>query len=99
MLESVGYSKGVCPMSETSHEAMLHRIERLERSNRAMKFVVLGAIVVSVALNAFPAMSSVFPHGPKRTDAESFNLVSPKGALLATLGQTANGGYLSFYDA
>ena len=86
-------------MSETSHEAMLHRIERLERSNRAMKFVVLGAIVVSVAFNAFPAMSSVFPHGPKRTDAETFNLVSPKGVLLATLGQTANGGYLSFYDA
>jgi hypothetical protein len=86
-------------MTDASPTALLHRIERLERSNRAMKFVVLGALVVSVALNAFPAMSSVFPHGPKRTDAESFDLVSPKGVLLATLGQTANGGYLSFYDA
>jgi hypothetical protein len=86
-------------MTDASPAALLHRIERLERSNRAMKFVVLGAIVVSVAVNAFPAMSSVFPHGPKRTDAESFDLVSPKGVLLATLGQTANGGYLSFYDA
>ncbi|HVN30000.1 MAG TPA: hypothetical protein VMT64_15995 [Candidatus Binataceae bacterium] len=86
-------------MSDATHEAMLRRIERLERSNRALKFVVLGALVVSVALNAFPAMSSVFPHGPKQTDAQRFNLVSPKGVLLATLGQTANGGYLSFYDA
>jgi hypothetical protein len=86
-------------MSEVTYETMLRRIERLERSNRAMKFIVLGAIAASLAFNAFPAMSSVFPHGPKQTDAERFNLVSPKGALLATFGQTANGGYLSFYDA
>lgn len=86
-------------MPEVTYETMLRRIERIERSNRAMKFIALGAVIISVAFNAFPAMSSVFPHGPKQTDAERFNLVSPKGALLATLGQTANGGYLSFYDA
>ena len=86
-------------MPEVTYEAMLRRIERLERSNRAMKFLVLGALAASVAFNAFPAMSSVFPHGPKQTDAQRFNLVSAKGVLVATLGQTANGGYLSFYDA
>lgn len=85
-------------MSEGTIETMLHRIEHLERSNRAMKFIALGAIVASVALNAIPAMSA-FPHGPKAINAESYNLVSPKGVLLATLGQTVNGGFLEFLDA
>jgi hypothetical protein len=84
-------------MSEGTIETMLRRIEHLERSNRAMKFIALGAIVASVALNALPALSA-FPHGPKAVDAESFNLVSPKGVLIATLGQGVNGGYLAFYD-
>ena len=92
-------SLGVIDMPEGTIEIMLRRIDRLERSNRAMKFIVLGAIVACVALNAFPAMSSVFPHGPKRVDAESFDLISPKGVLLATLAQTVNGGYLAFLDA
>jgi len=86
-------------MSEVTLEAMLRRIERLERSNRALKYLALGAVVVSIALNSFPAVSAVFPHGPKRFDAQTFNLVSPKGVLVATIGQTANGGYMSFYDA
>lgn len=85
-------------MSEGTIETMLSRIERLERSNRVLKFIALGAIVASVALNALPAMA-VFPHGPVRVDAESFNLVSPKGVLIATLAQGVNGGYLAFYDA
>ena len=84
-------------MSERTTETMLRRIEHLERSNRAMKFIALGAIVASVALNAIPALSA-FPHGPKAIDAESFNLVSPKGVLIATLGQGVNGGYLAFFD-
>ncbi len=41
---------------------------------------------------------AVFPHGPVRVDAESFNLVSPKGVLIATLAQGVNGGYLAFFD-
>jgi len=87
-------------MSEgTTDTTMFRRIERLERSNRAMKFLALGAIVASVAFNALPAGSVVFPHGPKRLDAESFNLVSPKGVLLASIGQGPNGGYLAFFDA
>ena len=85
-------------MSEGTIETMLSRIERLERSNRAMKFIAIGAIVASVALNALPALA-IFPHGPARVDAESFNLVSPKGVLVATLAQGANGGYLAFFDA
>jgi hypothetical protein len=84
-------------MSDGTIDTMLRRIEHLERSNRVMKFIALGAIVASVALNALPAMSA-FPHGPKRIDAQSFNLVSPKGALLATLAQGVNGGYLAFFD-
>lgn len=85
-------------MSEAIIETMLQRIERLERANRVMKFSALGAVVICIALNAGPALSA-FPHGPKRVDAESFNLVSPKGALLATLTQGVNGGYLAFFDA
>jgi hypothetical protein len=85
-------------MSEGTIETMLHRIEHLERSNRAMKFIALGAIVASVALNAIPAMA-LFPHGPKAVNAESYNLVSPKGVLIATLGQGVNGGFLAFFDA
>lgn len=85
-------------MSEGTIDTMLGRIERLERSNRVMKFIAIGAILASVAFNALPAMA-VFPHGPVRVDAESFNLVSPKGVLLATLAQGANGGYLAFFDA
>ena len=85
-------------MSEGTMDSMMRRVERLERSNRALKFLALGAVVASVALNAIPARA-VFPHGPKAVDAESFNLVSAKGVLLATLGQTANGGFLAFYDA
>jgi hypothetical protein len=86
-------------MSESKIETMLSRIEHLERANRAMKFIAIGAVLVCIALNAVPAMSSIFPHGPVRVDAESYNLVSPKGVLLATIGQTANGGYLAFFDA
>jgi hypothetical protein len=86
-------------MSESTIETMLSRIEHLERANRLMKFIALGAILGCIALNAVPAFSTVFPHGPARVDAESYNLVSPKGVLLATIGQTANGGYLAFYDA
>ena len=78
-------------------ETVLQRIERLERANRVMKFVALGAVIACIALNAGPALSA-FPHGPKRIDAETFNLVSPKGALLATLTQGVNGGYLAFFD-
>src|SRR5271166_5449748 len=89
---------GFSLMSEVTYETLLHRIERLESSNLVMKFIALGAIILSVAFNAFPAMSSVFPHGPKQLDAERYNLVSPKGSLLATFGQTANGAYMSFYD-
>jgi len=85
-------------MSEGTNETMLRRIEHLERSNRAMKFIALGAIVASVALNAIPALA-LFPHGPKAVDAQSYNLVTAKGVLVATLGQTANGGYLAFFDA
>jgi hypothetical protein len=79
-------------------ESMLRRIEHLERSNRAMKFIALGAIVASVALNTLPARSAKYRPGPNAIDAQSFNLVSSKGVLLATLGQTANGGYLAFFD-
>src|SRR5580692_9535602 len=61
-----------------------------------MKIIAIGAILGCIALNAVPAISSVFPHGPKQINAESFNLVSPKGVLLATLGQGVNGGYLAF---
>jgi hypothetical protein len=86
-------------MSESIIETMLSRIEHLERANRAMKIIAIGVILGCIALNAGPALSSVFPHGPKQINAESFNLVSPKGVLLATLGQTANGGYLVFVDA
>jgi hypothetical protein len=86
-------------MAEVTLETMLRRIEYLERSNRALKYLALGAVFVAVGLSAFPAMSSVFPHGPKQFDAQRFNLVSPKGVLIATIGQTANGGYMSFYDA
>ena len=86
-------------MSESTIETMLSRIEHLERANRAMKFIAIGAVLACIALNAVPAISSVFPHGPKRVDAESYNLVSPKGVLLATIGQTANGGYMAFFDA
>jgi hypothetical protein len=85
-------------MTDGTIDTMLRRIEHLERSNRAMKFIALAAIVASVALNALPAMSA-FPHGPKRIDAQSFNLVSPKGVLLATIGQGVNGGFLAFFDA
>jgi len=85
-------------MSEGTIETMLSRIEHLERSNRVMKFIAIGAILVAVAFNALPAMA-LFPHGPKRVDAESFNLVSPKGVLLAELTQGPNGGYLAFFDA
>jgi hypothetical protein len=84
-------------MSEGTIETMLSRIERLERSNRAMKFIAIGAILASVAFNALPALA-VFPHGPKAVYAESYNLVTAKGALIATLGQTVNGGYLVFFD-
>ncbi len=84
-------------MSEATIETMLQRIERLERANRVMKFIALGAVVVCIALNAGPALSA-FPHGPKAVDAESFNLVSPKGVLVATLAQGVNGGYLAFFD-
>ena len=86
-------------MSERTIETMLSRIEHLERANRAMKFIAIGAVLACIALNAVPAVSSVFPHGPKRVDAESYNLVSPKGVLLASLNQTVNGGFLAFYDA
>jgi hypothetical protein len=85
-------------MAEVTLDAMARRIERLERSNRAMKLLALGAIFVCIGLNAGPALSA-FPHGPKKIDAQSFNLVSPKGALLATLAQGVNGGYLAFFDA
>ena len=80
-------------------DMMMRRIERLERSNRVMKYIALGAVVGCIALNALPAGSVVFPHGPKRVDAESFNLISPKGVLLATLQAGANGGQLAFFDA
>src|SRR5579872_2670137 len=86
-------------MSVSKIEIMLSRIEHLERANRAMKFIAIGAVLACIALNAVPAVSSVFPHGPKQVDAESYNLVSSKGVLLATLGQTVNGGYLAFFDA
>jgi len=82
---------------DTTLETMLHRIERLERSNRAMKFIALGAVVACLALNAVPTVSA-FPHGPKAVFAESYNLVTPKGALIATLTQGVNGGYLAFFD-
>jgi hypothetical protein len=86
-------------MSEGTIETMLRRIEHLERANRAMKFIALGAVLACIALNAVPALSSVFPHGPKQIDAERFNLITPKGALIATLSQGTNGGYLAFFDA
>src|ERR1700690_95026 len=85
-------------MTEGSIETMLARIERLERSNRAMKLIALAAVIGCIALNAVPALSA-FPHGPKATDAQSFNLVSSKGVLVATLAQGPNGGYLAFFDA
>jgi len=84
-------------MPEANTETMVQRIERLERSNRLMKLIALGAVIACIALNAVPALSA-FPHGPKAIDAESFNLVSPKGVLIATLAQGVNGGYLAFYD-
>ena len=31
-------------------------------------------------------------------DAERFNLVTPNGTLIATLGRGPNGGFLAFYD-
>jgi len=85
-------------MPEASTQTMLHRIERLERANRTMKLIALAAIVAAIGFNAVPALSA-FPHGPKRFDAQSFNLVSAKGVLIATLAQGPNGGYLAFYDA
>ena len=90
--------EGANEMSEAIIETMLQRIERLERGNRVMKLIALGAVIACIALNAVPALSA-FPHGPKRIDAETFNLVSPKGALLATLTQGVNGGYLAFFDS
>jgi len=86
-------------MSEATVDGLMGRIERLERSNRVMKFIALGAVVGCIALNALPAGSALYPHGPKRVDAESFNLVSPKGVLLATLQAGATGGQLVFFDA
>jgi hypothetical protein len=84
-------------MSESSLEAMLQRIDRLERTNRAMKLVAIGAILACIALKAGPALSA-FPHGPKMIDAERFNLVTPNGTLVATIGRGPNGGFLAFYD-
>ena len=85
-------------MSESSLETMLQRIDRLERTNRAMKLIAIGAILLCVAFKAGPALSA-FPHGPKAINAESYNLVSPNGTLIATLGRGPNGGFLAFYDA
>jgi hypothetical protein len=83
---------------DNSGDAMLARLERLERSNRVMKLIALGAVIGCIALNAVPALSA-FPHGPRATDAQSFNLVSSKGVLVATLAQGPNGGYLAFFDS
>jgi len=78
-------------------ELLLARVERLEKSNRAMKFFSAGAILFAIAFSAAPAISS-FPHGPKRIDAQSFNLVTHSGQLLATLQAGPNGGQLAFFD-
>jgi hypothetical protein len=85
-------------MADEISQSMIDRIEHLERANRTMKFIAIGAVLACIALNAIPA-SSAFPHGPKRVDAEMFNLVSPKGVLIATLASGVNGGFLAFYDA
>src|ERR1019366_6434745 len=89
--------KRIIHMSESTIETMLRRIERLERTNRAMKFIALGAVVACIGLNAGPALSA-FPHGPKAVYAQSYNLVTAKGVRVATLAQGVNGGYLVFFD-
>src|SRR5260370_7824170 len=68
----------------------------MERSNRVIKFITAAAIVVVAAMPS--DNGAMFPHGPKQIDAQRFNLVSPGGKLLATIGQGVNGGFLEFFD-
>jgi hypothetical protein len=82
------------------------RLTRLERQNRIMKFATAGAVLACLAFTSVPGAlskttSTKFPHGPKHTYSEEFDLVSPSGVLLASLqgGTGSTSPSLVFWDA
>jgi hypothetical protein len=85
--------------------ALVERLDRLERENsrirrsvRLMKLAIAPAIAFCIAISAVPQALSK-DSGRKEISARQINLVSEGGAVLASLGTTADGNVLTFFDS
>ena len=85
--------------------ALVERLDQLERENsrirrsaRLMKIVMAPAIAFCIAISSVPQALSK-DGGRKEINVQQINLVSAGGKVLASLGTTADGNLLTFFDS
>jgi hypothetical protein len=79
-------------------EQLIRRVERLERQSKFIKIVNAIVLAAFVAMAEFPIPSALSKPAPGPVNATQVNLFSTNGSLLARLGNSANGGVLTFFD-
>lgn len=86
-------------------QTLSERLERLEQENSRIRrsarltkivFAAMGALFAGVA--TVPLANSKPPNGVPVVNAQQINLVNTSGKVLASLGTTADGNVLTFFD-
>jgi hypothetical protein len=91
-------------MEQRGQQSLLERLERLEdrhirleRSYRIMKLATGVAVAACIAVSSLPLAESASTLSAVR--AKSFNVVNAANRTIATLGPTADGNALTFFDS